>query len=41
VDDCISANIDTGVVDLSVFEIKTAYEITDGDLICGYLCTEL
>jgi hypothetical protein len=41
VDDCISANIDTGVVDPSVTVIIKAYDITDGDLICGYLCTEL
>jgi hypothetical protein len=41
VDACISANINTGVVDLFFFVLKTAYDITDGDLICGYLCTEL
>ena len=40
-DDGITANIDTGVVDPSVTVIIKAYDITHGNLICGYLCTEL
>ena len=40
-DDCITADIDTGVVYPSVTVIIKANDIADSDLICRHLSTEL